>query len=328
MDAARAYVPLQSAELVALDRETGTTVWSADVESRWPPLVDHGAVYAVEEGRLIALSAETGTPFWQIPLDVGAVTPLLMSRGLVVVAVQGYEIRAFRRTDGQLAWARRIPSDSAPIAVATDDTGVYVSHGSRLIRLANADGAVEWARGLMGELNTPTLAARRVLVGSTENDFYAFDVTSGRLAWRWRFGGDVVGATSDQRSVYVVALDNLLRVLKLDSGNQIWKRDLTTRPVTAPKAFGGIVVVPGNDPTLAAFDALEGTPLGSFAAQADLQGQPLIDSTPQPFKVALVVVTRDGRAIGLRPVGMMFREAPLAPFQALPGRTLERESRP
>jgi hypothetical protein len=41
--------------------------------------------------------------------------------------------------------------------------------------------------------------------------------------------------------------------------------------------------------------------------------------------VAIIAITRDGRAIGLRPTRMMFREQPLAPLQTLPGRPLNRE---
>jgi hypothetical protein len=37
---------------------------------------------------------------------------------------------------------------------------------------------------------------------------------------------------------------------------------------------------------------------------------------------------RDGRLIGLRSVALQFRELPLTPFIALPGRTLPRERLP
>jgi hypothetical protein len=62
-----------------------------------------------------------------------------------------------------------------------------------------------------------------------------------------------------------------------------------------------------------------------FSVAADPQGVPLVDTTPEPFRVAIVVVTRDARAIGLRPTGMMFRELPLTPIQTLPGKPLSRE---
>jgi hypothetical protein len=53
-----------------------------------------------------------------------------------------------------------------------------------------------------------------------------------------------------------------------------------------------------------------------------------VDPDLQPFRVSMVVITADGRAIGLRPSGMMFREAPAGPLTELPGRQLQRERLP
>jgi WD40 repeat protein len=174
-------------------------------------------------------------------------------------------------------------------------------------------------------LSRLTAAGDRVFVGSTDNNFYALEASTGRLAYRLRTGGDVVGAAANADFVYVASLDNLLRGLRRGSGNQVWKRNLTTRTVAPPSTFGGIVLVTGNDPTLTTFDATTGMPIATFSVAADLQGVPLVDSTPEPFRVAIVVITRDARAIGLRPTGMMFREPPLTPIQTLPGRPLSRE---
>jgi PQQ-like domain len=135
----------------------------------------------------------------------------------------------------------------------------------------------------------------------------------------------VIGAAVGDRLVFVASLDNLLRALRRSSGNQVWKRDLETRTIALPSAFGGIVLVTGNSPTLSTFDAATGEPIGTFSVAADLQGVPLVDSTLEPFRVAMIAVTRDARAIGLRPTGMMFRELPLTPLDALPGHPLNRE---
>ena len=46
----------------------------------------------------------------------------------------------------------------------------------------------------------------------------------------------------------------------------------------------------------------------------------------KPYQVAMVVVTRDGRAIGLKPAAMLLPEPTVLPFATdLPGRRLERE---
>jgi len=76
---------------------------------------------------------------------------------------------------------------------------------------------------------------------------------------------------------------------------------------------------------LSSFDATTGDPIATYSAPADLEGVPLVDSTLEPFRVAMIAVTRDGRTIGLRPTGLMFRESALTPLQSLPGRALNRE---
>jgi outer membrane protein assembly factor BamB len=253
-----------------------------------------------------------------------AAAPAIQGDAIFVLAKPN-QLLALNRTKGSEAWRHKIemPIDS-PTLVA-DAAGIFVSSGSRLSRHAESDGHLEWERELPGVLSRPTPGGDRVYVGSTDNNFYALDASTGRLAYRSRTGGDVIGATANADFVYIASLDNLLRALRRGSGNQVWKRNLSTRTIAPPSTFGGVVLVTGNDPTLTTFDATSGTPIATFSVAADLQGVPLIDSTPEPFRVAIVVVTRDARALGLRPTGMMFRELPLTPIQTLPGRPLSRE---
>ena len=127
----------------------------------------------------------------------------------------------------------------------------------------------------------------------------------------------------------MTAVDNLVRALRSDGGNQIWVHKLTTRSVAPPSAFGGLVVVNGrNPPWLSTLNALTGESIATLATPPDLAGVPLLDQALRPFRVAMVAVTRTNRVVGLRPTGMMFRERPVAPLQALPGRSLSREPFP
>jgi outer membrane protein assembly factor BamB len=130
--------------------------------------------------------------------------------------------------------------------------------------------------------------------------------------------------------VYVASLDNVLRALKRSNGNQIWKRALTTRPAAPPRAFGGIVAVPGISPPLTTFNAKTGALIATFDAvlellRAKFVAPALIASTLKPFTVSLVFLTSDGRTTGYRSVAMLFRENPLLPLAALPGRPLTKE---
>jgi len=325
LDEARAYIPLQSGQILALDRETGSNDWLIALASSWAPIVSGGNVYVAGADAIQALRASSGSLVWRTALTAELMTAPAIEGDLIFLLTKPDQLLALRVSDGSEVWRRTIDVHSDAPTMVANATGVFLSSGSRLSRYAESDGRLEWIRELSGVLSRPASAGDRVFVGSTDNNFYALDASTGRLAYRSRSGGDVVGAAADDQFVYVASLDNLLRALRRGSGNQIWKRNLSTRTLAPPSTFGGIVLVTGNEPTLTTFDAASGTPIGNFSLAADVQGVPLVDTTPQPFRVAIVVVTRDARAIGLRPTGMMFRELPLTPIQTLPGRPLSRE---
>jgi outer membrane protein assembly factor BamB len=174
---------------------------------------------------------------------------------------------------------------------------------------------------LPGQLATTSVARDRVFVGSTNNEIFAFDPDTGRLAWRFPFGGDVIGVAAGDDLVFVVSLDNMVRALNRGNGNQRWRQSLTTRPVGPPQVFAGVVAVPGAA-SVTTFNSRTGVQIGTF------EGPPLVDATPAPFAVSVLAVTRDGRVIGLKPVGVLFKENALEPLTALPGRPLQKEASP
>ena len=325
LDESRTYIPLQSGQLVALNRETGASEWSVSIASSWPPVVHDGVVYAAGAGEFQAVRASSGEVIWKSSVDGELLAAPALQGNSIVLLIKPNQLRSLHASDGSEAWRSTFNPQPDSLAMVTDSTGVNVATGNHVSRFALSDGHLEWDRELSGVLGRPAVGGNRVFVGSTDNYFYALDAQSGRLAWKVRAGGDVVGGVADERFVYVASLDNLLRALHRGSGNQVWKHDLSTRTIAPPSTFGGIVIVSGNDPTLSTFDATTGQPIAKFSLAADLQGELLLDATLEPFRVGMVAVTRDARAIGLRPTGMMFRELAVTPLLALPGRALSRE---
>jgi len=185
---------------------------------------------------------------------------------------------------------------------------------------------------LEGKLNQPSVARDRVFVGSNNNSLYALDNERGRLAWRWKSGGDVIGVSADTKGgAYYASLDNVLRAVNRGNGNQRWIKEIPTRPLLPPRTFGDgvvfeeIVVLTGVTSEIDAFAAKTGAAVGMYIPESDIQGAPLIDPALKPYRVAMVVITRDGRAFGLRPSAMMLPEPLATPLVDLPGRKLERE---
>jgi outer membrane protein assembly factor BamB len=326
MDEARAYIPLEGEHIVAIDRQTGATAWMLDIESAWPPLAHDATVFLAASDELHALDAATGNHKWRVPLGRGAMAPMAVVEKTLIVLVAPDEVWAFRVSDGERLWVRALGGRAGRVSMAVNPSGIYVALVDRLARVTVADGTVRWTRELPGQLASTATARDRVFVGSTTNEIFAFDTNSGSLEWKFRYGGDVIGITATDDLVFVAALDNVLRAHR-HTGNQVWKQPLATRPLGAPLTFDGVVAIVGAE-SVATFNSRTGTAIGKFDAPSLLQGSPVVDPTPEPFAVSITVVTRDGRAIGLRPEGMMFREQPVAPLTLLPGRVLQKEVMP
>jgi outer membrane protein assembly factor BamB len=300
IDGERVYIPLEIGRVVALSRGTGTTEWSVPLESLWPALAQDGHLLVVSGATLVSLAPNTGSRRWTTALDGEVIAPLVQD-GDRVFAVTEWGLTALRRTDGERLWATPIASLPGTAHISVGTGTLSISQGPRVVTIDLDSGGLRWERELPGTLGPPVATADRLFVGSTDNALYALEIETGRIAWRWRYGGDVVGAAAGRGRVYVAALDNVLRSVHSSSGNQIWKQGLATRPVLPPIVTGGTILLAGNDPALTAFDAETGALLATYEAPADLQGAPLVDSTPDSGRVAIVVITRDGRAVALRP---------------------------
>ena len=326
MDDQRIYIPLRQAMLVALDRETGLVDWTRATDTASPPVVAAGTVFVAGNGRIQALDAVDGTEQWSAPLERALSAPLVWDSGWLIAIAEPGEVLAFRAADGGLVWRRSLGAASTHPAVPGGDAALFLSLADgRVVALALTTGEPLWERQLTGTISEPAVGKDRVFVGSSDNFFYALDDDSGALEWKWRNGGDVIGAAVDGDVVYFASLDNILRAVNRGNGNQRWKRPTGTRPVLSPRAFGGIVVLPGLMPAISVFVGDTGEVMGTHSATGNLVGAPLIDPTPEPFRVALVTITREGVVEALRPVGVIFREAAPVALPALPGRLLARE---
>jgi outer membrane protein assembly factor BamB len=329
IDADRIYVPLQDGQLVALDRKTGSVLWTQEVGSALAPIV-RGDLLLVTEGTMVrALETASGEPRWAAEMRREAMAPGPRLAGdVLVVPMTPDEVLGFRVSDGTMLWRHELGGTAGQIALSVGASAVYVSTpDSRVVAIALDDGRTLWEQKFPGTLSEPAAGRDRVFVGSTDNFLYALNDRSGAFEWKWRAGGDVIGAAVDADVVYIASLDNILRALNRGNGNQRWKKETGTRPVMPPRVVSGSVLVVGVLPALSAFSVKTGMPMGTYLAPGLLAGQPLIDPVLRPFEVAGVIVTLDGRVVGLRPTGMLFREAPAVPLPTLPGKLLPRERR-
>ena len=353
MDAERVYIPIQTEQLVALSRASGTAVWKRDIESMWPPIVIGDTLYLAASDEIHALDSATGAEKWRAPFDGRMTAPLTGVRFQVSGVRDGSGVReqvsgnvllgiferglviAFSADDGRMLWMRDLGVASHFTPAIDGMRAIFALDDGRAVALRLADGRTDWEQKLEGMLTQPSFAHDRVFVGSNNNFLYALMNDSGRLAWKWKTGGDVIGTSGDAKGgAYYASLDNVLRAVNRGNGNQRWIKEIPTRPVLPPQTLGDamkyeeIIVLTGATSEIDAFAAKNGAVIGMYTPPADssLEGAPLIDPLLKPYQVAMVVITRDGRAIGLKPSAMLLPEPANVPFSVeLPGRRLERE---
>jgi outer membrane protein assembly factor BamB len=329
MDAERIYVPLDTGNLHAFDRETGERLWTSNATTVVSPAVAGAFDYTAGPDAVRRFDARTGGERSALALDSPAAAAPVFVQEMLVLATESGDVLGIRAEAGAIAWRRNVGSRTRHRPSVLEDYAVALTlDDSRVVVLDARSGEPLWERTLPGTLSAPAAARDRVFVGSTDNFFYAFDGQSGNERWRWRTGGDVVGAAAAEDRVYFISLDNILRCVNRDNGNQQWKAEAPTRPSVPPIPVGDVVVMAGIAPRLDGYVGKTGAVLGSYAATADLVGAPAIDANLQPFRVALAVFTRDSRVTALRPTRMMLPDPPLVPLLRLPGRELPPERRP
>jgi outer membrane protein assembly factor BamB len=261
----RAFFAIDGDRLVAYDLVAGTQLWMVAARPLMQPVAGDGLLFILEPEMLKALHVADGSVAWQMPFSETLAVPPVWDNGWLIVASDRGEIGALRATDGQLIWRRDLKSPAhARPALAADRVYIPTSD-NRIVALRVETGEPVWERRLGGAPNDILALNDRIYAGSQDNFFYCVMAADGRVDWRWRTGGDVIGVPiADERDVYFVALDNVLRALNLVSGGQRWMRPLPVRPAWGPVLAGSTIVVAGQSAMLHAFNAKDGVAAGTL----------------------------------------------------------------
>jgi outer membrane protein assembly factor BamB len=282
-DGTQAFFPIEGDRLVAYDLLTGKQTWLVTARPEMAPVAGDGLVFLRERDAIRALQMTDGSVAWEVPLaDTLAVHPV-WDNGWLVVALRSGEIRALRATDGQTIWSRDLKSAAhAPPALASDRVYIPTADG-RIVALTVESGEPVWERRLGGAANEILALDDRLYAGSLDNFFYCVMTIDGRVDWRWRTGGDVIGKPiADERYVYFVALDNVLRAMNLVTGGQQWMRPLPIRPAWGPVLAGSTIVVAGQPATLRAFAIKDGVAAGTLTGVAAPAESPAAEAAAAP----------------------------------------------
>ncbi len=315
----RVYVSLRTNQLVALLLKDGTPAWSVECPMTAAPAAGDGLVFVGSDKAIEGRSATNGQPRWHRHID-GRVVSLNFDTGWLIASTDAGPLLAIRASDGEVLWQRDFGSPlSAPPALAGDRLYLALRDG-RVLSLSLQTGEEIWTHKLAESASGILPVGDRVFVGARDNHFRSLDSTDGDTEWPWKTGADLLGLpVLDERRVYFIALDNILRGHDRNNGTMLWKRVLPMRPFTGPLLSGQTLIVPGVASELHAFKVQTGEPAGEKFVLKGAENEEMLLAAPPHLtsQDLLVLITKGGqvRGVGSRPAGS---ETPPAPA---PGET-------
>jgi outer membrane protein assembly factor BamB len=266
-DGTLAFFPIEGDRLVAYDLISGEQKWLVTARPSMQPSAGNGLLFILETSTLRALRTNDGSMAWQLPLVEPLAVPPVWDNGWLVVSLTTGEFRAYRDSDGELIWHRDLKSPAHALPALAADRVYVPTTDRRIVALRIENGEPIWERKLGGAPNDLLALDQRIYAGSQDNFFYCIMAEDGSVDWKWRTGGDVIGRPiADDRLVYYVSLDNVLRASNLVSGGLQWMRPLPMRPAWGAVQAGATIVVAGQAPPLRAYNIKDGSPAGTLTS--------------------------------------------------------------
>lgn len=236
-------------QLTAFD-PAGKAVWrySSRAEvTAAPSVVGQQILLASRDGHLHALDLQ-GRLRWALQTRGHLSAPPTLYRGLLFVASEDGWLYAFGPEQGQL----RYRVETGPVHAAMPAAG-----------------------GLL-------------LVPTWEGELHAFDPLRREVAWSYDLEGEIWGApATDGQRVYAASWEGVLYALDLNSGDEVWKREIGKTTAGLSLAHGVLYACTEEGQVLA-LDATSGQPLWLAEGLGPIQAPAL------PYRGELWVATLAG----------------------------------
>jgi len=294
-DKERMYFAIDGDRMVAYTLNDGEQQWLVTAKPLVQPAVGDETIFSVESEAIVARRVTDGSTAWQhASADPPSAAPV-WAHGWLVVSTSTNRVVVLRATDGEEIWTRDLGSTASAAPVVAADRVYVPTTDGRIVALQVESGEPIWERRLGDAAGDIVVVDNRLYVGSKDNFLYCIMTKDGRVDWRWRTGGDIVGLPAvDAHHIYVASRDNVLRSLDRITGAQQWMRPLPVRPVWGPVIVVDRVLVGGQSQTLHGFNTKDGQGAGTLDAGAQVAAAPHVVGDPAVSLLPVVmVVTRD-----------------------------------
>lgn len=272
------YAGSADGKLVALDADTGKTIWSKSSRTHgwfgWGDKERKDVFYAggpaasgdllaigTLDGHVYGVNAKDGSPRWEATLKSEVLASPVIVGDLVVVRTGDGRVYGLDAASGERRWVydqSEVPllslRGNGPLLVA-NGVVFFGSDGGRLVALRLDNGEKLWEQKLasgegrteieqLDDADGTILLDGRTLYGAAyHGNLLAIDGPSGRPLWTHPFSTYTSLAISGN-ALYGVDEDSQVWAFDKSSGAEMWKNDkLRYRWLTGPAVQGNYVVV-------------------------------------------------------------------------------------
>ena len=297
------YIGSRQAELLALDKENGTLLWSfpgANDESLGgiygsPAVTDsliYVGSYGEEVGKLYALNPVTHAKEWDFPTEDHIVGSPTVAGNMVIVGSSDGILYAVDAALGTEKWRFKTDNKIWSAPVVYEDAVYFGSLDHNVYAVTLSEGREMWRFKTNGAVaSTPLVTDGRVYIGSFDRHFYALDATTGAQVWASPFKADNwfwTRAVSDGVTIYVGSLDGNLYAINGATGQPAWPVPFETNDsiVSAPALVPEGVAIANDKGDLFLVRTQNGQEIRSFSAKDPIRA-PLTSSNSTVYISAM-----------------------------------------
>lgn len=300
-------------EVGLLDARTGEQMWRVAVGAPLSAGVGHdgrSAAVVTVENELVVL--QEGKALWRQRLNAPSYTPPLVAGARVFVLGADRSVSAYDGQSGRRIWTQTRTGEALVlrqpgVLMAVGDT-LVVGLAGRLVGLNPLNGSSRWELPMASPRGTNDVERLVDMVAGVARQgsvicaraFQAtvgcVDASRGALLWTKPAAG-ALGLSGDENQLLGVEFDGTLLAWRRSDGERAWSNNqLRHRHLTAPLLLGSAVVVGDEGGRLHFLSRTD----GALQTRFETDGSPIV-AAPVLAGNTLVVVTRKGQVLGLRP---------------------------